>query len=253
MGELAQAAGKLEQQELEVELELPRGAARVPCLVTVSPGAQPRVGAVLMHGAGGNLHSGHLPRFAAALAAAGAVCVRFTARAPNLAYRARVCEALLEQLPQRSPACAAVRRWLVCGHSLGARVAVQVAHDLPHLALACVLLSFPLHPPGKPQQVRDDPLTQLRLPVLAVRGTGDEFSGALEWAGVLERMQTRQLEVGGAGWVRLVLQLPLQATPLGACRGPARCPSRASPRARTPLLRAPARPLATCLLAGAQR
>ena len=76
-------------------------------------------------------------------------------------------------------------------------MACQVAHDLPDLSLACILLSYPLHPPGQPQQLRDVPLVQLRLPLLFVRGTRDEFSGGEEWDAVRARLAATRVEVRG--------------------------------------------------------
>lgn len=77
----------------------------------------------------------------------------------------------------------------------GGRVVCQVAADLPALALACVLLSYPLHPPGAPQQLRDAPLALLTLPLLLVRGTRDEFSTQEQWEALLPRLQSAMLEV----------------------------------------------------------
>jgi len=38
-----------------------------------------------------------------------------------------------------------------------------------------LLLSYPLHPPGKPAQLRTDHFTSLRVPALFVHGTRDPF------------------------------------------------------------------------------
>ncbi|PNW71578.1 hypothetical protein CHLRE_16g660024v5 [Chlamydomonas reinhardtii] len=54
----------------------------------------------------------------------------------------------------------------------------------------CVLLSYPLHPPDKPTELRDRPLVGLRLPVLFVRGSRDAFSlPEQQWEEVLGRMR----------------------------------------------------------------
>ncbi|GAB4819382.1 hypothetical protein N2152v2_006428 [Parachlorella kessleri] len=85
---------------------------------------------------------------------------------------------------------------------MGCRVSCEMAHDWPDKALGCILLSYPLHPPGKEGQLRDSPLTELQLPMLFVRGTKDEFSQQEQWEAVMQRMQSPRLEhytVEGAG------------------------------------------------------
>ena len=72
----------------------------------------------------------------------------------------------------------------------GGRVACELAAALPDLAAACLLLSYPLHPPGKPQQLRDTPLAGLALPLMLVRGTRDAFSTSEQWEQLLLRLQS---------------------------------------------------------------
>jgi predicted alpha/beta-hydrolase family hydrolase len=67
------------------------------------------------------------------------------------------------------------------GKSFGGRMAsVAVAGGLP--AAGLVFLGYPLHPPGKPELVRDEHLYGIEVPMLFLRGTKDPFS---TWA-VLE-------------------------------------------------------------------
>ena len=65
------------------------------------------------------------------------------------------------------------------GRSMGGRMcSMAVAEGLP--AAALVLLSYPLHPPGKPEKRRVDHLPNLRVPVLFVSGTTDPFGTPAE-------------------------------------------------------------------------
>ena len=75
---------------------------------------------------------------------------------------------------------------------MGARVAASLAGEQPPAApvAACLLLSYPLHPPGKPAELRDGLLHQLRLPTLLVRGSKDPFSTQLQWDAALQGMHT---------------------------------------------------------------
>lgn len=73
-------------------------------------------------------------------------------------------------------AAAAVRpgRVALGGRSMGGRMcSMAVAEGLP--AAALVLISYPLHPPGKPERLRVEHFPALALPCLFVSGTRDAF------------------------------------------------------------------------------
>jgi uncharacterized protein len=60
------------------------------------------------------------------------------------------------------------------GRSMGGRMcSMAVAEGLP--AAALVLVSYPLHPPGRPDKPRTEHLSQLNVPCLFVSGTRDAF------------------------------------------------------------------------------
>ncbi|MFJ8359207.1 alpha/beta family hydrolase [Streptomyces sp. NPDC093984] len=59
------------------------------------------------------------------------------------------------------------------GRSAGARVACRTAAELG--AHAVLALSFPLHPPGKPEKSRADELLGAGVPTLVVQGGNDPF------------------------------------------------------------------------------
>lgn len=60
------------------------------------------------------------------------------------------------------------------GRSFGGRAcSVAVAEGLP--AAALVLLSFPLHPPGKPEKLRTEHFPEIKVPSLFVSGDKDAF------------------------------------------------------------------------------
>ncbi|MGW0840833.1 alpha/beta hydrolase family protein [Streptomyces sp. NPDC002787] len=68
------------------------------------------------------------------------------------------------------------------GRSAGARVACRTATELG--AAAVLALSFPLHPPGKPEKSRADELLGAGVPTLVVQGGNDPFGRPEEfWAG----------------------------------------------------------------------
>jgi predicted alpha/beta-hydrolase family hydrolase len=66
-------------------------------------------------------------------------------------------------------------RIAVGGRSMGGRMcSMAVAEGMP--ALALVLVSYPLHPPGKPDRARTEHLPALDLPCLFLSGTRDAFA-----------------------------------------------------------------------------
>jgi predicted alpha/beta-hydrolase family hydrolase len=69
------------------------------------------------------------------------------------------------------------------GKSMGGRIATQIAarSDTPPVA-GIVVLGYPLHPPGKPDTLRVQHLSAIRVPVLILQGTRDPFGSPDELA-----------------------------------------------------------------------
>jgi predicted alpha/beta-hydrolase family hydrolase len=105
------------------------------------------------------------------------------------------------------------------GRSMGGRIcSMAVADGLP--AAALVLISYPLHPPGKPENLRVEHLPHLMLPCLFVSGTRDPFGAPDEltaWTATIPGPVTHEWIDGGghelkgadariastvAGWLR---------------------------------------------------
>jgi hypothetical protein len=65
------------------------------------------------------------------------------------------------------------------GRSMGGRMcSMAVAEGLP--AAGLILLSYPLHPPGKPEKLRTEHLSSLRIPCLFIAGVKDPFGSPEE-------------------------------------------------------------------------
>lgn len=65
------------------------------------------------------------------------------------------------------------------GRSMGGRMcSLAVADGLP--ARALVLISYPLHPPGKPANLRVEHFPEIQVPCLFVSGTKDPFAAPAE-------------------------------------------------------------------------
>jgi predicted alpha/beta-hydrolase family hydrolase len=87
------------------------------------------------------------------------------------------------------------------GHSYGGRQASMLCAEVQDLAGALLLLSYPLHPPRKPEQLRTQHFTGLRTPTLFVSGTKDPFASIPEIEQAIKQIpgKTTLLVVEGAG------------------------------------------------------
>lgn len=90
-------------------------------------------------------------------------------RAPKLMTCVREEAAALAQRTGAAP-----NEVLLGGRSMGGRMcSMAVAEGLP--AAGLVLISYPLHPPGRPERLRVDHFPKLDVPCLFVCGTRDPF------------------------------------------------------------------------------
>jgi uncharacterized protein len=87
------------------------------------------------------------------------------------------------------------------GHSYGGRQATMLCAEEDNLVSGLLLLSYPLHPPSKPEQLRTQHLPNLRTPCLFVHGTRDPFGNIEEIKKALQMIpaKTELIEVEGAG------------------------------------------------------
>ena len=80
-------------------------------------------------------------------------------------------------------------RLAIGGKSMGGRIASQVAatpENAPDID-ALVFLGYPLHPPGRPDKMRDAHLPQIKAPMLFVQGSRDAFGSPDELRAVFEK------------------------------------------------------------------
>lgn len=148
---------------------------------------------VLAHGAGAGMDHPFMAGFARAMGEAGVATVRF-----NFPYLQR---------GRRSPDPERVLReaWLAAfdaaggggdrpvlagGKSLGGRIASMcVADGMP--AAGLVFLGYPLHPPGKPERIRDEHLYRIAVPMLFLHGSSDAFADGTLLAKVVRKLGDR--------------------------------------------------------------
>jgi predicted alpha/beta-hydrolase family hydrolase len=160
-------------------VETPAG----PAGISWHPAGRPRCVLALGHGAGGGIEARDLAALAAALPAYG-VSVALVEQPWRVAGKrlAPAPKTLDAGWTALWPALAEPGLPVVAGgRSAGARVACRTAHELG--AAAVLALSFPLHPPGRPEKSRADELTGAAavLPLLTVQGGNDAFGRPAEF------------------------------------------------------------------------
>jgi predicted alpha/beta-hydrolase family hydrolase len=172
-------------------------------------------GLVLSHGAGSNSAAPLLIALAETFSASG-----FTVLRCDLPYRQSRSfgppgpgDAARDRAGLKN-ALAAMRkivsgRLFLGGHSYGGRQSSMLCaelsgkkkEDAPDLVTALLLLSYPLHPPRKPEQQRTQHLPDLHTPALFVHGTRDPFGSIAEMEQALKMIpaKTKLFPVEGAG------------------------------------------------------
>jgi uncharacterized protein len=164
-------------------------------------------GLILTHGAGANSQSSLLVALANAFCASGLAVLRCdlpfrqlrphgppqrgSAERDQQGLRQAI-EALKRQVPGRV---------FLGGHSYGGRQASMLAASNPGLVDALLLLSYPLHPPKAPAQLRTAHFPNLRTPALFLHGTRDGFATIDELTAALQLIpaRTQLLPVEAAG------------------------------------------------------
>jgi predicted alpha/beta-hydrolase family hydrolase len=153
------------------------------------PGIPGTEGLVLAHGAGGNCDAPVLVAAAEAFCGAGLAVLRIDLpfrqrrpRGPPSPHTAAEDRTGLRRAADALRTIASGRIFLG-GHSYGGRQATLLAAEDPAVAAGLLLLSYPLHPPDKPDNRRTNHFPQLRTPCLFVHGSKDAF-------GSLDEMQS---------------------------------------------------------------
>ena len=150
---------------------------------------------VVAHGAGAGMDHPFMSGFTRAMNDEGSATLRFNfpyiergSRSPDRAPVAiDAWRAAFEAATSRAKAEEPV--W-ASGKSFGGRMAsMAVAEGMP--AAGLVFLGYPLHPPGKPERVRDEHLYGIEVPMLFIEGTRDPFATAEVLDPVLAKLGDR--------------------------------------------------------------
>jgi predicted alpha/beta-hydrolase family hydrolase len=146
----------------------PQGEAR---LVT-DRARRPLATLLLSHGAGAGIDTRDLAALARYLPRQGITVVRLEQPWRVAGRRLATAPATLDEALVAASDTLRVRTPLVVGgRSAGARSAARCAARLG--ARGCLALSFPLHPPGRPERSRLAELREARVPTLVIQGEKD--------------------------------------------------------------------------------
>ncbi|XP_041898744.1 testis-expressed protein 30 isoform X2 [Corvus hawaiiensis] len=149
----------------EVKVKIPFGNKYLDAIFSV-PEKKPTYGVILTHGAGGDMNFPQLVSLADCLASHGVLCLRFTCKGLNVAYRTKAFKTVVEYLK------------------------LSDDYKLSGVFLAgLVCLSYPLHRPKLQSKLRDEDLLLTRCPVLFVSGSADEMCEKKLLEGVVSKMK----------------------------------------------------------------
>ncbi|HXN88692.1 MAG TPA: alpha/beta fold hydrolase [Methylocella sp.] len=149
---------------------------------------------ILGHGAGADQNSDFMTRFATGLAARGINVVTFNflyteqgRRVPDANKALEVCfRAVIEAVRHKKIGRGTL---VIGGKSMGGRIASQVAAASAPDVEGLVFLGYPLHPPGRADQLRAKHLPDITVPMLFVQGSRDAFGSPDELRPIIKELQ----------------------------------------------------------------
>lgn len=149
---------------------------------------------ILGHGAGAGQTSSFMVTFASELAARGIDVVTFNffyaedrRGAPDKNDLLEACYCAVIGAV-RKHGKSQRNKLAIGGKSMGGRIASQVAASGVSDIAALVFLGYPLHPPGKPAQLRSKHLPNIKSPMLFVQGSRDVFGTPEELRKVIKEL-----------------------------------------------------------------
>jgi uncharacterized protein len=176
----------------EERLTIEQGRVRVSGIYARPP--KPVATLVVAHGAGSGMDHPFLIGFTRAMNDLGLATLRFNFVYIENGRRAPDPAPFLEETWRAAFAAASDRAksepvW-AGGKSLGGRIASMVVAD-GMAAAGLVFLGYPLHPPGKPERIRDEHLYRIEVPMLFLEGTRDPFATPELLHGVIAKLGKR--------------------------------------------------------------
>ena len=179
----------------QTTIDIP-GKGPVSAVLTTAddPAGSTATGIIIAHGAGNDMHNDLIVAFADGLADAGHTTLRFNFPYREKGKKSPDGQATLVQTWQavhtwlKTNPQVSVQRIIAAGKSMGGRVASQMAAAGELAAAALIFLGYPLHAPGRTDQLRDAHLYNIHVPMLFFEGTKDPLCNLGSLGRVLERL-----------------------------------------------------------------
>jgi len=176
-----------------LKVTIDQGESVTAILYPAAKAARAGVTIVLGHGAGADQMSSFMRMAATGLAARGYDCLTFNflykekgksvpdprARLESC-YRAIIDAAIANKKLKGN-------KLIIGGKSMGGRIASQVAAADSSGIDGLVFLGYPLHPPGRPEKMRDEHLPKIKAPMLFVQGSRDAFGTEDEIRAIIKK------------------------------------------------------------------
>src|SRR5436190_7736829 len=148
---------------------------------------------ILGHGAGADQMSGFMRMAAEGLAARGLDAMTFNflykekgRGAPDPKAKLESCYRAVIDVVMKHQKLKGNQLVIGC-KSMGGRIASQVAAEDSEGIAGLIYLGYPLHPPGRPDKLRDEHLPSIKAPMLFVQGSRDAFGNEEEIKAIVKQ------------------------------------------------------------------
>src|ERR1044072_53999 len=179
----------------DLKVRINEGESVTALLYPASKPKSARVTVLLGHGAGADQLSGFMRIVSAGLAGRGfdVMTCNFLYKEQNRSIpdpkaRLESCYLKVIEAARKHPTLKQ-NRLVIGGKSMGGRIASQVAAVSPEGIDGLVFLGYPLHPPGRPDKLRDEHLPEIKAPMLFVQGARDVFGNEKEIGELIKRLR----------------------------------------------------------------
>ncbi len=167
----------------------------VTAIVYPASGKRVPLRLILAHGAGSNQLTPSMTRMASVLSGHGIETITFNflysekrKKVPDKNDKLEACwRRIIETFAEKN------RALVIGGKSMGGRIASQVAAADSSGIAGLVFLGYPLHPPGRPEQLRSKHLPDIKAPMLFVQGSKDAFGTPEELKPILKPLKNAEL------------------------------------------------------------
>ena len=179
----------------KIRVDLSESEHVTALIYPVAPKKRSPLRLILAHGAGSNQLSPAMTRTATALSSRGFETITFNflysekkKGAPDKNDKLEACwRRVIETFGE------ADRKLIIGGKSMGGRIASQVAAADSSGIAGLMFLGYPLHPPGRPEQLRSKHLPDIKAPMLFVQGEKDAFGTPKELSPILKKLKQAEL------------------------------------------------------------